>query len=65
MILADTNVISTFARVGALPLLVRLMGESKRDLLRQIETEQGMVLKNQEAIFAERQPKDPQGRHRQ
>jgi hypothetical protein len=37
VILADTNILSTFARVGT--------------LLRQIETEQGMVIKNKDAIF--------------
>ena len=67
MILADTNVLSTFARVDALPLLWDLFDlagllravwisnlRSKKfvaELVRRIEQPEGLVFRNKHAIF--------------
>lgn len=59
MIVADTNNLSTFARVGDLPLLRRLLQvwvrkvlnkKKVNELIRRVETEQGMVIKDKDEI---------------
>ena len=59
MIVADTNIVVTFARVGNLPLLRRLLQvwvrkvlnkKKVNELIRRVETEQGRVIKNMDEI---------------